>query len=101
MNKTTWVEDFDKETWHTEVCNCEMDDECKENLKSSIASKLSHQREELLQKITPALDDFSKAANIMIEDGLLKATGQEIHENIGYIKSCFMADDIIKKVGKV
>ena len=53
-----------------------------------IIEALSNQREEILRRITPALDDFSDAANLMIQDGILKKTGQEIHENIGYIKSC-------------
>jgi len=40
----------------------------------------------ILKEITPALDDFSKSANLLIKAGF-EGTGKEIHENVGFIKS--------------
>jgi len=45
-----------------------------------------------LKEMQPTLDDASKAANVLIKMGYEKS-GQEMHENIGFIKSKFQNHD--------
>ena len=54
-----------------------------------IMKNYKEEKKKLLDEIMPALDDFSAAANSFIKKGMEK-TGQEIHENIGFIKSKFL-----------
>lgn len=52
------------------------------------------ERKKILEEITIVLDDFSASANTLIKSFPdFEKTGQEIHENIGFIKSKLLKND--------
>lgn len=73
-----------------------------EGIKDFIRSLLLSQKQQLLgeisKKMQPAFDDFTKAAQTMIKSEVLKRTGTEILENVGYMKSILL--DSLNEEGK-
>jgi len=45
---------------------------------------------EIEKGIQPALDDFTAAGKVLIRSGSFEKSGNEMIENVGYIKSVFL-----------
>ena len=47
-------------------------------------------KKEIMEQLKPALDDFSGVGKKMIQSKIFENTGNELIENVGYIKSCLL-----------
>lgn len=51
---------------------------------------IDRERKRILEKISPALNDFSKTGQRLIESGLFIKTGTEMIKNVGYIEGILL-----------